>query len=104
MDDNRKAYKKISDKKVKNLIKYLAVKHNLEEQHIKDIILYQFLNARKVMSSGSWETVFLEQLGKFKFNQHTFNRHFQRVSRQSEERQKEIQDLLAKENEDNASK
>lgn len=97
LQDSLKIYKKISDRRIKDTIKYLSVKYGLAENHIKEIVLKrQFLYTRRRISSGYWRSVKIKDLGTFKFNKRLFDRHFQKVCEESEKKQEEIQELLRK--------
>lgn len=97
--DKKEVYRKISNKKVTDLIAYLSVKHKLDTKHIREIVLkYQFKYARGRMSSGYWRDVRIIDFGTFKFNAIRFNKNFERVCKESEAEQQRIQELLADEN------
>ena len=104
-NNSLKTYKKISDKKIRDVITYLSIKYSLPREHVEEIVLKrQFAFAKGRLSSGYWKDVRIRDFGVFKFNKRLFDRHFQRVCSDSEKEQQRLQTLLIQDDAINKSK
>lgn len=85
--------KQLSDKTLRDVIKYVANKNKIDEDLAREIVVGQFKYAKENIVSGTFKTIKLILFGKFNFSQLYFNLFFNRVSKKSYEYEENLKKI-----------